>query len=240
MSDMGKLVVAGALLTFGMMATVMGSEVTEADKARIFSELPELIGSAVQPSPIEGLYEVMVGGQIIYVSRDGQYLLQGDLFDAAQEVNLTEERRAIARQVAVSAVAETDMILFSPDEVKHTVTVFTDIDCGYCRKLHRDMAGYNARGIEVRYMFYPRSGPETVSWFKAENVWCADDRNEALTAAKSGVEVAADDCESTPISEHYNLGRSLGIRGTPAIVTESGKLIPGYAAPNELLGYLEE
>lgn len=229
------------LISLSAMMPVLAEEVSEADKARILSALPELAGSTVQPSPIEGMYEVMFSGQILYVSEDGQYLLQGDLFDVVKEVNVTEERRQTLRQLAVAEVNEADMIVFSPEEVKHTVTVFTDIDCGYCRKLHREMSGYNERGIEVRYMSFPRNGPDTAGWFKAENVWCSKDRNDALTRAKAGEEVLVDECESiVTVTDQYNLGRTLGIRGTPAIILENGQLLPGYVAPNELLGYLED
>ncbi len=214
--------------------------IAEPDRQRILATFPELSAESISPSPIPGLYEIMLGGQVSYVSADGRYLLQGDLFDAELEINLTESRRELARKAAIDSVSETSMIVFRPAEKKYSVTVFTDIDCGYCRKLHRQVADYNALGIEVRYMFFPRSGPDTESWFKAGNVWCAADRNEALTLAKSGAVIASGDCGTTPVSQHYKLGRSLGIRGTPAIVTQSGELIPGYVPPRELLEYLQD
>lgn len=215
-------------------------DVPAADRSRILETFPELSAGSIKPSPISGLYEIMLGGQISYVSADGRYLIQGDLYDALEERNLTESRREVARQAAINDIGESSMIVFRPGEVRHTVTVFTDIDCGFCRKLHRQMAGYNKRGIEVRYMFFPRSGPDTASWFKAEKVWCADDRNTALTRAKSGVDINSEDCEPTPVAQHYKLGRALGIRGTPAIVAQGGELIPGYVSPDELLKYLDE
>jgi len=215
-------------------------DVSGSDLKEILQTFPELSAGSIVPSPIPGLYEIMLGGQISYVSADGRYLLQGDLYDTVEEMNLTESRREVARQSAIDQVDQSSMIVFRPTEVRHTISVFTDIDCGYCRKLHRQIAQYNELGIEVRYLSFPRSGPGTDSWFKAENVWCADNRNQALTRAKAGVEVKSDDCGPTPISRHYQLGRSIGIRGTPAIVVDGGELIPGYVSPDELLEYLED
>lgn len=233
-----RLLIPAALL---FSAPVFSAdEVNEADLSRILETFPELAAGAIAPSPIPGLYRVMVGGQISYISADGRYLIQGDIYDAVEERNLTESHREIARQSAIDEIGESSMIVFHPEDVKHTVTVFTDIDCGYCRKLHRQMAQYNERGIEVRYLFFPRSGPDTESWFKAVNVWCADDRNVALTQAKSGANIQSDDCGVTPVAKHYGLGRAIGIRGTPAIIAQSGELIPGYLSPSELLKQLED
>jgi len=228
------------LLSGAVLGAPDSENVSAADHSKILEVFPELSAGSIRPSPIPGLYEIMLGGQISYVSADGHYLIQGDLYDTAQERNLTESRREVAREAAIDQVDESSMIVFRPKTVKHMVTVFTDIDCGYCRKLHSQIADYNALGIEVRYMSFPRSGPGTESWFKAEKVWCADDRNTALTLAKTGAAVKGEECATAPIAQHYRLGRSLGIRGTPAIVTENGTLIPGYVSPNELLKILEE
>jgi thiol:disulfide interchange protein DsbC len=231
------LVPAALLLS----ASVLGAEdVGETDLSRILETFPELSTGSITPSPIAGIYQIMLGGQISYVSADGRYLIQGDIYDTVEERNLTESHREAARQTAIDRIGESNMIVFRPEEVQHTITVFTDIDCGFCRKLHRQIAQYNERGIEVRYLFFPRSGPDTTSWFKAENVWCADDRNAALTRAKSGIDIKSDDCGPTPVAQHYELGRAIGIRGTPAIVAQGGELIPGYVSPNELLDILEE
>lgn len=216
------------------------SDINEADYKRIQEVFPELSANQISPSPIPGLYQIMLGGQVSYVSADGRYLLQGDVYDVVEEINLTEAHRETARETAIDKIGENRMIVFSPEEAKHSITVFTDIDCGYCRKLHRQIDAYNERGIEVRYLFFPRSGPDTESWFKAVSVWCADDRNSALTLAKSGVSVESDNCSPTPVADHYQLGRAIGIRGTPAIIAQGGELIPGYVSPNELLKHLEE
>jgi thiol:disulfide interchange protein DsbC len=132
----------------------------------------------VAASPIPGLYEVTMGGLVAYVSADGKYLVSGNVYDLDSQVNLTASRRNAARAKALAAVREDQLIVFSPDNPKMTVTVFTDVDCGYCRKFHSQMAEMNKAGIRVRYMMYPRTGPGTESWRKAESVWCAADPGE--------------------------------------------------------------
>ena len=211
-------------------------------KANILESFPELDSGDVSPSPIPGLYEVALGASVSYVTSDGRFLIRGDIYDSATEENLTEARRTSVRVRAVDNVGENSMIVFSPEpqKVKHTITVFTDIDCGYCRKLHRQIDAYNEHGIKVRYMFFPRSGPDTLSWYKAEHVWCADDRNSALTRAKAGDSVQSDGCGTTPVEQHYRLGQAFGISGTPAIVVDTGELIGGYVEPDELSKYLDE
>lgn len=210
------------------------------DMARILEAFPDLSADEVRPSPMAGIYEISLGSRMAYISADAQYLIQGDLYDVTTEENLTEKRRMAARLYTLDNVSESSMIIFGSGEADHTITVFTDIDCGYCRKLHRQMAEYNDKGIRVRYLFFPRSGPQTSSWLKAEEVWCADDRNTALTNAKSGAEIESADCGATPVGEHYQLGRTFGIQGTPAIIADTGEMIPGYVAPDELLKYLQE
>ena len=193
-------------------SVALAADVSDEDFEKIQAIIPEVTREGISPSPIPGLYQVMLGGQISYVSSDGRYLVQGDLYDIETEENLTEMHRETARQSAIDRIGGNRMIVFSPDEdkhdtgVKHSITVFTDIDCGYCRKLHRQIEEYNRLGIEVRYLFFPRSGPDTTSWFKAEHVWCADDRNSALTVAKAGGEVQSDDCRPTPVADQ--IGRA--------------------------------
>ena len=131
------------------------------------------------------------------------------------------------------------MIVFSPKEVKHTISVFTDIDCGYCRKLHNEMHKYNELGIKVRYLAYPRSGPGTPSFIKAENVWCADDRQQALTDAKNGKEVKSKACDN-PVKQEFLIGTQVGVTGTPAIFLENGQLLPGYFPAERLIKILEQ
>lgn len=235
-----RLLAVSLLFVFAMVGPVLADEQDNVARQKIMARFPELSPVNIQPSPVPGLYEVRLGAQISYVSADGVYMLRGDIFDTESEENLTEMRRTKMRLEAIEEIGESSMIIFEPAEIKHTITVFTDIDCGYCRKLHSEIDSYNERGIRVRYMFYPRSGPQTESWFKAENVWCSEDRNTALTQAKAGFDVQAEICGATPVAQHYKLGKSFGIQGTPAIVVDTGELIAGYVSPRELADYLEE
>jgi thiol:disulfide interchange protein DsbC len=192
----------------------------------------------ITPSPIPGLFELRMGAQIAYVSADGRFLVRGDIIEVKTDQNVTEARRSTARLAAIDDLGEDTMIIFSPKQVKHTISVFTDVDCGYCRKLHKDIEQYLAEGIRVRYLFFPRSGPDSEGWSKAEKVWCSADRNAAMTRAKRGEAIEAKACNPTPVQRHYTLGLTFGITGTPAIITDTGELVPGYVPPAELASYL--
>jgi thiol:disulfide interchange protein DsbC len=161
----------------------------------------------LQPSPIPGIYQFLQGADVSYLTADGKYFLDGNVYDMATRENLTEVLRTRARLVMINAVPESQMLIFSPKNPLYTITVFTDVDCQYCRKLHSEMAELNKLGIRVRYMFYPRTGPNTESWRKAEVVWCSADRNEALTRAKAGGALDMNKtCGATPVAREYALG----------------------------------
>ena len=209
-------------------------------RARIVAKLPGAQASDVAVSPIPGLYEVAMGGLIAYVSADGKYLLSGNVYDLDTQENLTASRRNSARAKALAAASESNMIVFGPANAKMTVTVFTDIDCGYCRKFHSQIAEVNKSGVRVRYMFFPRTGPGTESWTKAEQVWCAADRREALTRAKKGDAVKGKTCGDAAVKSQYELGSDLGVEGTPAIFTQTGDYIGGYVTPAELVQAIQE
>ncbi len=214
----------------------------DAIKGRLQANMPGLQVDAVRATPIEGLYEVQSGFNFGYVTPDGRYLIDGDLNDIASGERLTENRRRTARAELIGGLAADQTIEYAPagGDAKYTVTVFTDIDCGYCRKLHEHIAEYNGDGIAVRYVFFPRSGPGTSSFHKAEKVWCAADRQDALTEAKLGKGFEGPrDC-SNPVMDHLRLAAELGLRGTPAIVLPDGELIPGYQEPAQLLKALAE
>jgi thiol:disulfide interchange protein DsbC len=195
----------------------------------------------LRPSPIPGIYEFAQGADVSYLTADGKYFLDGNLYDMDSRENLTEALRTRARLAMISAVPESQMVIFSPKNPLYTITVFTDVDCAYCRKLHSEMAELNRLGVRVRYMFYPRTGPNTESWKKAEAVWCSANRNEALTRAKSGIPLdMTKTCDATPVAREYALGQSIGVRGTPAIVTERGEYISGYMPPPELVQQIKD
>jgi thiol:disulfide interchange protein DsbC len=183
---------------------------------------------AITVSPVAGFYEVLMGPSLAYFSADGRYMLLGDLVDTKTYDNLSVPRRNEARRKAIDAVGEENMFVFAPEKpAKHTITVFTDIDCGYCRKLHREIKAYNDNGIKVRYLMFPRAGKDSKSYEKAVDAWCAKDRNAALTRAKNGEELERKDCVN-PIQQHMSLGELMGVTGTPTIVTDEGEILPGY------------
>lgn len=195
--------------------------------------------SSINPSPIPGVYEVLVGPQLYYVSADGKYLLSGKLFDIDKREDLSTPKMAKVKAEMIEKVGEENMVIFAPEKFDHTVTVFTDIDCGYCRKLHAEIEDYNERGIRVRYLMFPRAGVGSPSYQKAVNVFCAEDRNDAMTRAKAGQDVAEKQCEN-PVAQEYALGQMLGVTGTPAIFLESGELVPGYVPAERMAAMLKE
>ena len=195
----------------------------------------------LKPSPIPGIYQFVQGAEVSYITADGKYFFDGNVYDMATRTNLTEALRSKARAALIGAVPESQMVIFSPKNPLYTITVFTDVDCQYCRKLHSEIAEINKLGVRVRYMFYPRTGPNTESWRKAEVVWCSADRNEALTRAKTGAQLDMNKtCGPTPVEREYQLGQSIGVRGTPAIVTDGGDVIDGYMPPRELVQALKQ
>jgi thiol:disulfide interchange protein DsbC len=203
-------------------------------------EMFEMIGPQdVSRSPVDGWYTIHKGSIVAYISADGRYLLQGDLVDLDNQVNLSENVRTESRRKLISGVNDEQTIVFSPEEVKYSVSIFTDVDCTYCRRLHSQIDQYLALGIEVRYLMYPRNGPASRAWSTAENVWCSSDRQNALTMAKLDREFETSKCDASIVQDHYVIGRDVGLSGTPAIVLEDGTLIGGYLAPDQLLATLE-
>jgi thiol:disulfide interchange protein DsbC len=188
---------------------------------------------------VPGLDEFISGSKLYYVSADGEYFLEGSLIDVKAGKDLTEARLGEARTSELSKVSLDNMIVFKPKKTKHFVYVFTDIDCGYCRKLHSEMDQYLGAGIEVRYLFFPRAGLNSDSYNKAVAVWCAKDRQAALTKAKKGESIEMKQCDN-PVQAHMKLGEEFGASGTPMIVTEKGTIIPGYVNATSLAQGLDK
>ena len=209
-------------------------------RIELAGKIPGTTPDELRASAIPGMYELVRGTDIAYVTSDGKYAISGDLYDLAGNDNLTEVRRRDIRMKLLATVPESDMVIFGPRDPKYTVTVFTDVDCAYCRKLHSQIAEYNRLGVRVRYMFFPRSGPNTESWTKAEQVWCSTNRNEALTRAKLGEELKSPKtCGGSPVGRDYALGQKFDIRGTPAIVMNNGEMLGGYMPPMALVQHLQ-
>lgn len=217
------------------------SIVVKADQKAIEERLVELVPGleikSIEKSEIEGLYRVVSNNSdIIFTNSDASYFLAGQLFSTTggQVVNLSEQRKGVARAEMLAAVKPDERIIFpAKDKKKASVTIFTDIDCGYCRKLHREVPKMNELGIEVNYVAYPRAGIGSPSYDKIVSAWCADDRLQAMTDAKAGKDIPMKTCEN-PVADQYNLGMALGVSGTPAIVLEDGTLVPGYVPAEQL------
>lgn len=189
--------------------------------------------SDVKETPIKGIYQVTIGPDVIYMSRDGNYVLKGEIIDIGNRRNLTEDFHAQKRINLLNTIADSEYIEFSSTKTKNHIYVFTDVDCGYCRKLHRDVPELNSMGIAVRYLAYPRAGVDSIIGEEMRNVWCAENRQKALTTSKNRQPIEVKICDA-PIARHHALGRELGVTGTPAIFLENGRKLPGYIPPDEL------
>lgn len=234
---MRKVFMSAALSLFGLTLPAANADEAVIRQAMTKS-MPSVKIDSVKPSEVKGLYEVMVGTNIFYVSEDGKYLLQGRLVDMAAHKDLTEEKLSGARKQAIEKIGQENMIVFKPKIGKYTVSVFTDIDCGYCRKLHSELDQYLAQGITIQYLFFPRAGKGSESYNKAVSVWCAKDRNAALTDAKKGNTPPAKTCDN-PVDKHMQLGADFDVKGTPMIVSEKGNIYPGYMPAKQLFEALE-
>ena len=236
------LAIAAAVLSAGwMLLAGLGSHAAEAPASGVAAVSARIAGSRPEDfrvSPVPGIYEYRHGAEIIYVTEDGRFAFTGDLFSMADRVNITEARRKELRQKMLADLPESSMVIFAAARPRHTITVFTDVDCVYCRKLHSQIAEYNRLGITVRYLAFPRNGPGTESWTKAQQVWCAADRQAAMTRAKLGEKLVAARCDD-PVAREFSLGQAMGIEGTPGILTSAGDLLPGYLPPDVLIKELQ-
>ena len=236
------MVVRACVLLLGLLSTLSANaaEAPPDPRVAIAARIPGATPDQLRATPIPNIYELSRGADVAYVTSDGKYAFSGDLIDLPQNKDLTEEHKRDIRLKEIDAIPESEMVIFGPKEARYTVTVFTDVDCAYCRALHGQIADYNRMGIRVRYLFYPRTGPNTSSWTKAEQVWCSDNRNDALTRAKLDQPLQAKPCANNPVARDYALGKSFGLEGTPSIVTPAGELIGGYLPPVELLQELKK
>ena len=196
---------------------------------------------SLKPTPLATIYEVELNtGEVLYSDISGDYLFAGDMYRAGDAglVNISTRARQERSLTKIAAIPVDEMIIFTPDVVKASITVFTDVDCTYCRKLHSELDDLMGKGIEVRYLAYPRGGVEAASYDKMISVWCSDDRKKSLTQAKNGQNLPAGDCDS-PVMAHHALGNELGISGTPALIFPDGTVIPGYMDADRLATMLK-
>ena len=225
-----------------LLCVTANAHAKEAPKEVIRAKLEKLVPGVdpdrISATPVSGLYEVVYGARVLYFSQDGRYMIDGNMIDIDQRKDLTEQTRNGIRKVTLDNVPEKQMIIFAPKNPKHTITVFTDVDCTYCRRLHAEIDQYNALGIKVRYLMFPRTGVGSKSFKKAQHVWCADDQNQSMTRAKQGKTVDEKSCND-PIEAQFKLGQEIGVTGTPAIVLEDGHMIAGYRPAKEIGQFLD-
>lgn len=238
------------LLALGFLAGCDGSvqaeavpeDVRAAVAGRLESSLPEMAHTNIATTPMDGVYKVsMENGALLYTNADASYLIAGEMFKVTDSgfENIAEQERTVERREQLEDLDTEDMIVFSPEgETRSVINVFTDVDCGYCRKLHQEVPELNERGVEVRYLAFPRAGVGSESYRRIATAWCADNPRQALTKLKQGENIPIDVCENNPVAEQYELGQTMGVRGTPALLLMDGSLVPGYRPADELMALL--
>ncbi|SDE01127.1 DsbC family protein [Aquimonas voraii] len=234
-------ILAGAVIAALSLVATATPAIAQSGESAVRGAIETLVPNAkidsVSESVVPNLYEVTIEGRVVYVTADGRYLIQGSLFDIPNRVDVTEASRAKVRREALAEVT-TGRIVFAPPNPKYTLTVFTDIDCGYCRKMHEHMTEYNSAGIAIEYMFFPRAGIGSESYQKAVSVYCSTNQQKAMTDAKAGQPLDMKECEN-PIADQFNLSQKIGVTGTPAVFAEDGTQLGGYMPPDQLLQRLE-
>ncbi|PID33586.1 MAG: hypothetical protein CR955_01810 [Thiotrichales bacterium] len=214
-----------------------------ADNGVDLTLLKERVGDAaeikgVKPSVIDGLFEVEVGGQIIYLTADGEKVISGDIYDLKNKKSVTEEASNKLRKAILATVADADKIIYKAKNEKYKVTIFTDVSCPYCTKIHNEVPKFNDLGITVEYLAFPRAGIGSRTAKQMQKVWCAENRTVALTNAKVKDVFPTKTCDGKQVAQQYKLGEQLGIRATPTMVLSDGEILPGYIKPDELAEYL--
>ena len=226
------------LLSAALLVTSLPA-MAEGEIETITAKVNALVGprqtvSEVKLSPMEGVYEIALSGRTMYATSNGSYLLLGDVYDTDRKVSLGEEKKQEQAIKIVNDMPEEEMIVFAPEKTKRSMTVFTDVDCGYCRKLHKEVPQLVDAGVEVRYLWFPRAGIGSESYDKAVSVWCADDQQQAMNDAKNNNKVVDKTCEN-PVAAQYEAGQKVGVRGTPTLVLDDGTIIGGYLPKEKLL-----
>ena len=238
---MNKTILKASLFSFGLMFffNALAEDIPAAIKSRLDATVPGYDASSVKATPLPGLYEFIADGRVLYISTDGRYIVSGNIIDMQNKENLTEQTQRQVTKKIIDAYDEKKMIVFSPKgKTNHTITVFTDVDCPYCSMLHKEVPKLNEAGIAVRYMMYPRAGAGSPTFNKSISAWCNDDQQKAITVAKEGGVVDPKTCEN-PVQEQFDLGQSIGVTGTPTLVLESGKVLPGYVPAAQLIDLLD-
>ena len=209
----------------------------ESLRQALAKSMPDVNPTRISVSPVDGLYEVIVGSQVVYMSVDARYMIDGDLIDIKTKKNISEAAKSEIRLAVINKFTSEQMLVYRPEKVKDVITVITDIDCPYCRRLHSEVPSYLEKNVEVRYIFMPLKGAADMK--KTISVWCSDDQQLALDIVKSGGQIEEKTCDN-PIKEHLAMARELGVRGTPAIILENGQLLPGYVPVDKLVAEIRK
>ncbi len=230
-----------ALICLIAIFTFRGAVASEPDlaalKEQLTKALPGVSLNKIKPSAVAGIYEIELDNQLLYVSADGKYLFLGDLVDLHTRTNLSEAWREKGALTLINGVGEQNMIVIGPKKPKRTITVFTDVDCPYCAKSHREVPELVAQGVKVRYLMFPRGGLDSPTYHRSVAVWCAADRVKAVGTAKAGGKLEMKTC-ANPVADHYKLGERIGISGTPTTYLDNGKKLTGYVPSKQLLAIL--
>lgn len=208
-------------------------------EARLATLVPDVSEVVINETPVDGLLEVRIGADVVYLTADGQHLLQGRLVDLDTRVDLTDQAKTQMRAEQLANIDAATFVTFGPDEPTHRLLVFTDPDCGYCRRLHEQVDEYAEAGIQINYLGFPRAGEGSTTYETLVSVWCAEDQHEAMDIAKTGGRLPKAECDN-PVADHYRLGQLMGVTGTPALMTFNGTLIPGYVPPEQLKARLDQ
>lgn len=234
---MRACMLAAVIVSTSLYASTSTDNIT----AKLAKTLPEMSIDAISQSPLPGLYQVNTGANIIYVSEDARYIISGEIIDLKNDrENITELARKSARVKVLQEVVKHDAISFAPENPAYRIVVFTDVDCGYCRKFHDNVAELNKMGIAVDYLAFPRGGPSSRGFDKMVSIWCSKNRKDSLTQAKQGKAIKEQVCIKHDVDNQFKLGLKMGIHGTPTMILEDGTMVPGYLAPDKLLELLKQ
>ena len=204
-------------------------------KANINGKITE-----IKATEVPNLYWVSFEGMSsVYATADGKYIIQGDVIRLGDKTlhNVSESLQSEVTKKELAKLNTKDLIVYkAKGKTKHVVYVFTDSSCPYCHKLHEHLDEITGKGIEVRYIAWPR-GEQFMP--AMESIWCSENRQEAFNQAISGVQLPPATCKTT-VREMYQLGLNIGVNGTPAIYTTDGVYLGGYMEPSELISRLNK